>query len=154
MFGKKSGVEFFQAKEGGSFTVLWNFFCLTRAKKLRLGTILRFRKFLLGKKFLWMRGGGGGWYHDFLSKSFCLTVPKCLVGDPFSVSLISGTKKVWIKRGRVSRFSVENYLSHSAEFLRRGILYYCISFGYQKSLDKKGASIKIFRRKFFVSQYR
>ena len=34
------------------------FFCLTRAKKLRLGTILRFRKFLLGKKYLWMRGGG------------------------------------------------------------------------------------------------
>ena len=30
------------------------------------------------------RGGGG--YHDFLSKSFCLTVPKYFIGEHFSVS--------------------------------------------------------------------
>ena len=129
------------------------FFLSHTSEKTSPGNHSAFQKISVREK-VFMDERGGGWYHDFLSKSFCLTVPKCLVGDPFSVSLISGTKKVWIKRGRVSRFSVENYLSHSAEFLRRGILYYCISFGYQKSLDKKGASIKIFRRKFFVSQYR
>ena len=32
-------------------------------------------------------------------ENFCLTVPKCLLGDPFSVSLISGTKKVWTRGG-------------------------------------------------------
>ena len=40
------------------------------------------------------------------------------------------------KRG-VSRFSVENSLSHTAEKFRRGINYCCSIFGYRKSLDKR-----------------
>ena len=35
----------------------------------------------------------GGEYQDLPSKIFCLTVPKILVGEPFSVSLISGIEK-------------------------------------------------------------
>ena len=42
------------------------------------------------------------------------------------------------KKGGVSRFSVEKFLSHSAENFRRGIVYCCINFGFRKSLDKKG----------------
>ena len=61
---------------------------------------------------------GGGEYQDFPSKSFCLTVPKSFVGEPFSVSLIAGPEKVSIRRGGVSRLSVANFLSHSAEKLR------------------------------------
>ncbi len=38
----------------------------------------------------------------------------------------------------MSRVSVENFLSHSDENFRRGILYCCMNFGYRKSLDKKG----------------
>ena len=45
-----------------------------------------------------MRGGGEE-YQDFPSKIFCLTVPKNFVGEPFSVSLISGTEKVLIRGG-------------------------------------------------------
>ena len=58
-------------------------------------------------------------------------------------------KKFMDKRGGggVSRFSVENFLSHSAEIFRRGILYCCNNFGYRKSLDKRGG-IPIFRRSF------
>ena len=53
------------------------------------------------------------------------------------------------KKGKgVSRYSVENFLCHSAEKFRRGILYFCIKVVYRKSLDKKGGSIKIFRRIF------
>ena len=52
----------------------------------------------------------------FPSKIFCLTVPKNDVGEPFSLSLLSGIEKVW-KRGW-------------------------------------GGSVKIFRRKFLVSQCR
>ena len=40
-----------------------------------------------------------GEYQDFPSKIFGLTVPKNFVGGPFSVSLISGTEKVWIREG-------------------------------------------------------
>ena len=32
----------------------------------------------------------------FLVEIFCLTVPKKFVGEPFSVSLISGIQKVWM----------------------------------------------------------
>ena len=36
---------------------------------------------------------------DSLSKSFCLTVPRAFVGEPFSVLLFSGTEKVWLRGG-------------------------------------------------------
>ena len=43
--------------------------------------------------------------------------------ETFSVSLISGIEKVWIRGGRggvvVSRFSVEKFLSQGAENFRR-----------------------------------
>ena len=99
---------------------------------------------------------GGGEYQYFLSKSFCLTVPKISVGLSFVVALVSGTGKVCRRRGGgVSSFYVEIFLSHSAENFRRGIPYCCINFGYRKSLDKRGGgSIKIFNRKVFVSRCR
>ena len=47
-------------------------------EKLRRGTLLFSEFFLYRKSF---RIGGG--YHDFLSKLFCLTVPKNFLGGPF-----------------------------------------------------------------------
>ena len=35
----------------------------------------------------------------FPSKVYCLTVPKNAVGEPFSLSLISGIEKIWIRGG-------------------------------------------------------
>ena len=46
------------------------------------------------------RGGGGGGgreYHNILSKIFCPTVPKNAVGELFSLSLISGIEKIWMR---------------------------------------------------------
>ena len=70
------------------------------------------------------RGGGG--YHDFLSKTFCLTLPKNFVGEPFSVSLIPGIEKFYASEGYVTIFC-RIFLSHSAEKIRRGILLGCVS---------------------------
>ena len=115
-------------------------------------SVLCFRNFPVAKKFMDKRGGGsikifcrkflshsaenfrrgifyccinfgyrkslekrGGEYQDFTSKIFCLTVPKISVGESFTVAIISGIEKVWIRGG---------------------------------------GSIKIFRRKFFLSQCR
>ena len=74
---------------------------------------------IAGTEKVWIREGVGE-YQVFPSISFCLTVPKTFVEEPFSVSLIAGTENVWIREGRVSRFSVEKIMSHSAEKLRRG----------------------------------
>ena len=48
----------------------------------------------------------GGEHQAFPSKIFCLTVPNNSVGEPFNVSLVAGTEKVWISEwgGRVSNF--------------------------------------------------
>ena len=73
-------------------------------------------------------------YHYFRLKNFRLTVPKNFVEEPVCVSLFSGTEKVWIREGVVSRFSVENFLSHSAEKFRRGTLQCVTNFGYRNIL--------------------
>ena len=62
------------------------------------------------RKSIWIRGRGK--YQDFLQKFF-VSVPKKTVGEPFSLSLISGIEKVWMRGwggggGVVSRFSVKN----------------------------------------------
>ena len=45
-----------------------------------------------------------GEYQGFPSKVFCLTVPKNFVGEPFSVSLISGVEKIRASEGYVTIF--------------------------------------------------
>ena len=64
--------------------------------------MLCFRSFPVAKKFMDKRGGGK--YPDFPSKVFCLTVPKIFVGEPFSVSLISGVEKICASEGYVTIF--------------------------------------------------
>ena len=152
-------------------------------------SVLCFRKFPVGKKFVDKRGGGvsrfsvenflshmaekfrsrifyccinlryrklwdkwGDGYQDFLSKSFCLTVPNISGGESSIIALISGTEKVCKGGGWSIKMFRRSLLSHTAENFRTGNLYCCINFGYWKSLDKKGANIKIFRRNFFVSE--
>ncbi len=61
--------------------------------------------------------------YQFPWKFFCFTVPKNFVRQFFSVALISGTEKYWIRGGGgVSRYSVEEFLFHSAEKIRRGTI--------------------------------
>ena len=56
------------------------------------------------------------------------------------------------KKGKgVSRYSVENFLCHSAEKFRSGILYFCIKVVYRKSLDKTGGEYQDFPSNFFLS---
>ena len=48
---------------------------------------------IAGIEKVWMREWGEGKCQDFPSKIFCLTVTKNFVGQPLSVSLISGMEK-------------------------------------------------------------
>ena len=82
------------------------------------------------KKFMHKRG-----LITILSKFLCLTVPKIFVRESPTVFEKNSIKKkvLWMKRG-VSRFSLENFLSHSAEKLRIGTLQCFTNFEYQKLL--------------------
>ena len=64
----------------------------------RRGTLLClcFRKLPLAKKFMDKREGD---LSRLPLKIFCLTVPKNFVGQPFSVSLMSGMEKILCFRG-------------------------------------------------------
>ena len=53
--------------------------------------MLCFVNFLVAKKLMDKEGE----YQYFPSKNFCVTVPKKIVHEPFSVSLISGIEKVY-----------------------------------------------------------
>ena len=110
--------------------------------------MLCFRKFPVAKGTMDKKGE----YQDFPSKVFCLTVPKTSVGESFTVAVISGIKKLWIRGGGIKIFH-RLFLSHSAEKLRRGVLYCCNSFGYRKTLVKRGEH-QGFPSKIFVSQCR
>ena len=83
-----------------------------------------------GIEKVWMREWGEGKCQDFPSKIFCLTVTKKFVGQPLSVSLISGIEKLYASEV-MSRFSVQNILSHSAENFRRGPFLCCVSEKYR-----------------------
>ena len=69
----------------------------------------------------------------FCVENFCLTVPKKFVGESFCAVFqkIYGSEKgknfVDKRRGEVSKFSVEKFLSHSAEKFHRGTLLCCVS---------------------------
>ena len=85
--------------------------------------MLCFRKFLVAKKFMDKRERE---VSRFPSKKFCLTVPRKFVGEPFSVSLISGIEKFYGSEGYVTNFC-RRFLSHSAKKLSRGTLLCCVS---------------------------
>ena len=97
------------------------------------------------------RGGG----HHGCVGTFCLTAPKRkpLQRNPSVFRKFSGIEKeLWI-RGGISRFSVEIFMSHTAENFRGHPFNVLENLGYRKILCIIGG-ITIFRRKFFVSQCR
>ena len=88
-----------------------------------------------------------GAYHDFQSKFLCLTVPKSFVRESHCFSENLWFQKVlWMKR-RVSRFSVENFWSHSAEKFGGHPFNVSENLEYREILCIIGG-VTIFRRKF------
>ena len=82
---------------------------------------------------------GGGEYHDFPSKFFCLTVPEYFVGEPLCAAFrkSSSIEKNEIREVEHQDYPSKFFWSFIAQNFRRGILYCCINLGCRKSLDKK-----------------
>ena len=124
---------------------------VSQCRKIPSGNPVLLPEFRVPIKF----GEEEGVYQDFLSKIFCLTLPKKFAGNPSVLCFrkFPLAKKFMDKRGGIKMFC-RFFLSHTDEYFRRGNLFCCINFGYRKNLYKKGANIKIFRRKSFVSHCR
>ena len=74
------------------------------------------------------------------------------VMESFTVALISGMEKVWIRGGGVSRFSVENFLSHRTEKTSPGNHSVFQKFsGKEKFFMDKRGGVTIFRRSFCLT---
>ena len=91
-----SGIEKFYAS-GGYVTIFRRKFFVSQYQIIsqRNHSMLCFRKFLVAQQFMDKREGDKS---RFPSKIFCLTVSKNAVREHFSLSLISGIKKVWMRR--------------------------------------------------------
>ena len=90
----------------------------------------------------------------FPSEIFCLTVPKNAVGEPFSLSLISGIEKNWMRGGGVCQDIPSNISCLTVPKKAVGEPFSLSSIsGIEKTYASEGY-VTIFHRKFFVSQYR
>ena len=115
-----------------------------------------FQKFFGSKKVYGHKGGKGD-YTNFLSKLFCFTVPKNFVEEPVCAVLqkFSGGEKVYGKGGggdyrnfpsKIFCLKVPKY------FVGETFSLSSVS-GIEKFYDSEGY-VTIFRRNFFVYQYR
>ena len=114
--------------------------------------MLCFRKFLVAKKFMDKRGRGVSRFSvEFFGSQ--RTETKSFVKEPFCFPQYFWYRKnMWI-RGGLSRFSVEIFMSHTAENFHKGILLFLRKFLFSKSfMNEKGVSR--FSVKNFWSQCR
>ena len=91
---------------------------------------------------------------EFLSKIICLITPKNFVGEPFRVSLISGTEIVWIRGGGYQDFPSKTICVTVPKFSVGESFTVALISGIEKVWMRWGGGIKIFHRKLFVSQCR
>ena len=107
-----------------------------------------------GNKKVYGKEMGMGEYRKFPSKNFCLKWPKQFVGEPFTLSLVSGIEIVYASEGYVTVFR-GIFLSHSTEPFRRGTLLCCVSktSGREKVYGKEGGGgVSIFYVENFLSK--
>ena len=84
-----SGIENFYASEG--YVMIFYRKIFVHSAEIFCRAVLCFRKFLVPNKFMDKKGE----YRDFLSKKFCLTVPRNFVAQVFRVSLLPGIAKFY-----------------------------------------------------------
>ena len=92
-------------------------------------------------------------FYAFLSKVFCLTVPKSFVGESITVPVFLGTGKVWIRKREYQDFPSKIFcFTLSKNFAGESFSVSLIS-GIEKFYASEGY-VRIFRRKILVSQCR
>ena len=81
-------------------------------------------------------------------------MPKTSLGESFTVAIISGIEKVWIRGGEYQEFASKVFcLTVQKNFVGEPFSV-SLSAGAEKLWIRQGAGIKFFRRRIFVSQCR
>ena len=92
-----------------------------------------------------------GEYQDFPWKMFCLTVPEKFVVEPFSVSIISSTEKVWRREGGCQDFPLKTFcLTVSKISVGQSFTVTTIS-GIEKFWIREGGGVARFSTESFLS---
>ena len=134
-FGYRKSLD----KGGGSITIFCRSFCLT-VPKYFIGEHFGVSEEFFYRKFscIGRWGGASRFCRNFLSHR---TETKSFVKEPFCFpEIFRDRKNLWI-RGGISRFSVEIFMSHSAENFRKEILLFLRKFLVSQSfMDEKGVS--------------
>ena len=125
----------------GGITFFRRKILVPQCRKISWASHQCFRKFGVSKNFMHNRG-----YHNFPAKCRKISWASLQCFKKFGVSKN-------FMHNRVSQFSVENFLSHSAEKICGHPFNVSENLGYRKILCIIGV-ITSFRRKFFVSQCR
>ena len=96
-------------------------------------------------------GGGGREYHNFLSKIFRLTVPKNAVGEPSSLSLLSGIEKCYASEGYITIFRRKFFVSQYRNISQRNPSMLCLRkfLVAKKFMDKREGEVSRFPSKIF-----
>ena len=95
-----------------------------------------------------------GEYQGFPSKILSLTVPKVSVGETFTVALILGIEKVWIRAGYYQDFLSKFFCLTVRKNSVGESLTVALFSGSEMVWIGEGGNIKVFRLKFYVSQCR
>ena len=128
-----SGIEKVWIRGGSIKIFRRKFFCLT-VRKFSVGESFTVAVISGSEKVCGQEGEGS---IKIFRRIFLSYSAENLPRESFTVALISGTEKVWIRGGGIKIFRRKNFVSQCRK-VRRVILYCCISFGYRKSLYKRG----------------
>ena len=136
---------------GGSITIFRRSFCLY-VPKYFIGEHFGVSEKFFYRKFSYIEGGG----HQGFVGTFCFTGPKrkALERNPSVFRKFSGIEKNLCTRLGLSRFSVEIFMSDSAENFRKEIIQFLKKTLVSKSFMVEKGGITFFRRKFLVSEHR
>ena len=75
-------------------------------------------------------------------------MPKVSLGESFTVALISGIEKVWIRVWEYQDFLSIFFCLTVPKKFRGGILHSCINSRYRQSLDRRRGGVSKFPSKF------
>ena len=132
------------------------FFCLTVPKNSYGNPSVLFQKISGSENFMDTRGGGVSRFS--VEIFFCLTMPKRFIGEPFCAVFqkYSGGEKIdGLERRGIKTFRRKNFVSQCRKNSYGNLSVLCFrKLAVAKKLmdERGGGGIKIFRRKFLVSQ--